>query len=342
MDEGGVTGSRGGNWLYLQHGVDEFPEFTFKTIKNTRFWGGGDGFINAKTGRNMTHKGLSASAGWKHSRALPDIEAAILEALEKSGAMAIASTTVLTSRMNGGDPSNLTDYGQDNNSFTLSGSAPTARSSASRKIVDSNGGQEWSSHLLPAPTPWSLASSTKRHPLMAQSCFHWTTAPTRLQCSLPATIPPRWSVLPLPPRLTLTKATASFEPTPLMVRLTLAADGSAKLYIREIIEDDNGADLFLSGTGATGSSSQSSGATPTVMRNNVCERHGSVQPGRDVHLAVQTDSLLRMGMSMVQRLKDSKRFFLKNYVDDSSIVYGFDISGHDFTHRPTLHPPHPR
>ena len=87
MDDGGVSGSRGGKLaLYLQHGVGEFNYgFTFKTIENTRFWGGGEGFINAKTGRNTTHKGFKRIGWLEHAQqgALPDIQAAIIEALEK-------------------------------------------------------------------------------------------------------------------------------------------------------------------------------------------------------------------------------------------------------------------
>jgi hypothetical protein len=87
MDDGGVEGSRGGKLaLYLQHGVQEFNYgFTFKSIENTRFWGGGEGFINAKTGRNTTHKGFKRIGWLEHAQqgALPDIQAAIIEALEK-------------------------------------------------------------------------------------------------------------------------------------------------------------------------------------------------------------------------------------------------------------------
>jgi hypothetical protein len=87
MDDGGHTASRGGKIaLYLQHGVDTFEYgFTFKTIENTRFWGGGQGFINAKTGRNMVHKGFKRIGWLEHAQegALPDIQAAIIDALEK-------------------------------------------------------------------------------------------------------------------------------------------------------------------------------------------------------------------------------------------------------------------
>lgn len=87
MDDGGVKGSRGGKLaLYLQNGVRPFNYgFTFKTIENTRFWGGGEGFINAKTGKNTIHKGFKKISWLEHAQegALPEIEAAILEVLEK-------------------------------------------------------------------------------------------------------------------------------------------------------------------------------------------------------------------------------------------------------------------
>jgi hypothetical protein len=91
MDSGGVTGSRGGKLAeYLEFGVDPFEYgFTFKTIKNSRFWGAGGtssgGFINAKGG-NMTHKGFKA-IGWlsqAQERAVPKMESAILNALNEA------------------------------------------------------------------------------------------------------------------------------------------------------------------------------------------------------------------------------------------------------------------
>lgn len=39
-----------------------------------------------------------------------------------------------------------------------------------------------------------------------------------------------------------------------------------------------------------------------------------------------TDSLMRMAFSIRDLLRNSKRMYLKNFVDDSSIVYGYDVS----------------
>ena len=59
--------------------------------------------------------------------------------------MSIATTTQYwTSRMNGGDPATMTDYGQDNQAFTRSGSAADGSVvGESWKIVSDNGGQAW-------------------------------------------------------------------------------------------------------------------------------------------------------------------------------------------------------
>ena len=86
MEEGGVEGSRGGKLaLYLQHGAGRFDYgFKFMKIKNTAFRGGGEGFINAR-GEHATHPGFKRIAWLERTQqaALPDIQAAIVEALEK-------------------------------------------------------------------------------------------------------------------------------------------------------------------------------------------------------------------------------------------------------------------
>ena len=248
--------------------------------------------------------------------------------------MTIATTTQFwTSRMNGGNPATLTDYGQDNNSFTRTAGADSdgAVSGESWRITSSSGGQQWT--VVPTTSAYTIVACLKYETTPADGTVLLSldngTHKVEVQSAGDDT------TLKLVGATTATKAdldlkaTASFEPTPLMVRLTLAADGSAKLYIREIIEDDDGADLFLSVTGASGSSKAImwGNTSGTVVWNNVYVTDmGAFNPDEMSTSPFVTDSLLRMGMSMVQRLKDSKRFFLKNYVDDSSIVYGFDIS----------------
>lgn len=247
--------------------------------------------------------------------------------------MTIASTTQYwTSRMNGGDPSSLTDYGQDNNSFTLSGSALDGSVvGESWKIVDDNGGQEWS--LTPTTSDYTMVVCLKYETAPTDGTVLLTLDNGTHKIHVESTGDDQ--TLRLVGATTVTtsnldlKEADDFEPVPIILRLTLASDGTAKLYMREMIEDDDGTDKSLSVTGATGSSKSIKwgNISGDVVWNNVyVSDMGAFNPDEMSTSPFVTDSLLRMGMSMVQRLKDSKRFFLKNYVDDSSIVYGFDIS----------------
>ena len=247
--------------------------------------------------------------------------------------MSIATTTQYwTSRMNGGDPATMTDYGQDNQAFTRSGSAVDGSVvGESWKIVDDNGGQEWS--LTPTTNAYTAVLSLKYDTAPVNGTVLLTLDNGTHKVHVESTgdneklrLVGTTSVLTRDLDL---KESDSFEPLPIMLRLTLASDGTAKLYMREIIEDDNGADNFLSVTGATGSSKSIKwgNLNGTILWNNVYVTDmGAFSPDEMSTSPFVTDSLLRMGMSMVQRLKDSKRFYLKNYVSDSSIVYGYDIS----------------
>ena len=88
IDQGGVTGSRGGKLAqYLEYGSPKFDyPFTFKTIDNSVTFGNGDGFINAKTGRNMVHPGFK-SIDWlskARDRSSAQIESALIDGFNKA------------------------------------------------------------------------------------------------------------------------------------------------------------------------------------------------------------------------------------------------------------------
>mgnify|MGYP003120308966 FL=1 len=252
--------------------------------------------------------------------------------------MAIAATTDFwTSRFNGGDPSNLTGFGQDNNSFTrLTGSGANGAETADGSWrISGSGGQVYG--VVPTTNDYTMVA-----------CFKYNTAPddgrpimtlkngTHLvQVVSDGTT----DKVKLVGSSTVTSSggldlgcQASFEPSPIMLRLTLDSTGNAKLYIREIVEDDDGTSQVLSVSATTldpagAKSIEWGNEFGDITWNNVyVSDMGAFSPDEMSTSPFVTDSLLRMGMSMVQRLKDSKRFFLKNYVDDSSIVYGFDIS----------------
>lgn len=247
--------------------------------------------------------------------------------------MSIATTTEYwTSRMNGGDPSNLTGYGQDNVSFTLTGTGSDGSAVGdSWQIASVGSGQYWS--VTPTANAYTMVT-----------CFKFTSAPSdttvlmeldngthkaqvqatgdlqtlRLVGATSATITD----------LDLGEADA-FESVPIMVRLTLSAAGVATMYCREIIEDDTGVTNYLQVTGSTGSSKtvKWGNDSGTVLWNNVyVSTFGDFSPDELSTSPFVTDSLMRMALSIVELLRNSKRFYLKNQVGDASILYGYDIS----------------
>lgn len=247
--------------------------------------------------------------------------------------MAIATTTQYwTSRMNGGDPANLTEYGQDNESFTLTGTGSDGSVvGESWQIASAGSGQLY--HVTPTTDEYTIIS-----------CLKYTVAPANdtvlmkldngthkvevratgdlqtLKLVGATTVHSR--------ELDLAQADA-FEAVPIMLRLTLDSSGVAKLYMREIIEDDLASTNYLQVTGSAGSAKkiQWGNTSGTILWNNVYVTNmGSFSPDELSTSPFVSDSLIRMGLSVVELLQNSKRFFLKNIVDDSSILYGYDIS----------------
>lgn len=120
------------------------------------------------------------------------------------------------------------------------------------------------------------------------------------------------------------------EGVPIMLRLTLASDGTANLYMREIIEDDDAKQHYLSITGASGS-------TAEVKWGNVSgEVHwasvylsnkGAFNPDEMDMSDWATNTILQTGMGIIQALKASRRYYLNTHVQNSAIRYGYDLSG---------------
>ena len=114
-----------------------------------------------------------------------------------------------------------------------------------------------------------------------------------------------------------------------MVRLTLTAAGVATMYCREIIEDDTGTQHYVTVNGASGSSKTIKWGNNSgiVLWNNVyTTTFGAYSPDELSTSPFVTDSLMRMSLSIVDLLQNSKRFYLKNQVSNASILYGYDIS----------------
>ena len=135
-------------------------------------------------------------------------------------------------------------------------------------------------------------------------------------------------------------ALADERPVPCLLRLSLADTGVANLYMKEIIEDDDAAQHYLT---ATGSSSTSQGAyfgnsTGTVDWYAVYfTDFGAFSPDEMDMSDFTTNSLMRTGLAIVETLKQSNRFHLKNHVGSGAIVYGYDLSSKAMVNR--VHPP---
>jgi len=260
--------------------------------------------------------------------------------------VAIATTNQYwTSRMNGGNPASLTEFGQDNESFTLTGTGSDG----------SAVGDSWQIASAGSGQLWSVTPTTNEYSIIV--CFKYTATPAdgtvllkldngthkaEVQATSDANKVKLVGTSTVTSReLDLSQAD-SFDAVPIILRLTLDSTGKARLYMREIIEDSDAQTNYLEVTGSTGSSKtiQWGNTDGTILWNNVYVTNmGAFSPDELSTSSFVSDSLLRMGLSLVERLKDSKRFFLKNMVNNSSIVYGYDISSQMVSRLapPTIH-----
>lgn len=260
--------------------------------------------------------------------------------------MSIATTTQFwTSRMNGGDPSNLTDYGNDNASFTRTGgdSGSGSEVSGSWQIL-AGAGQEWS--VTPTSDAYTMVVCLKMTSAPADTTVLMELDNGTHKAQVQATGDLQTLRLVGATSTTMTNLdlaqAGAFDAVPIMVRLTLSSTGTATMYCREIIEDDAGVANYVQVTGATGSSKaiKWGNDSGTIIWNNVyCTTYGAFDPDEMSTSPFVTDSLMRMGLSIVELLKDSKRFYLKNQVSNASILYGYDISSQMVTRipQPSIH-----
>ena len=250
--------------------------------------------------------------------------------------MAIATKTQYwSSRMKGGDPASLS--GTFNDDFTLASGSGSAS------------GGDW----VIANGTYSITPTGTANTLVA--VLEYTTAPdddtvlmsiddgskrvevrstgSNTSLKLVGTTTVTISDLDL--------AKAEENPTTLILRLTL--DGTdAKLYTHEIINDDDGTAVFAS---VTASSSSSTGVvwgntTGSVKWGAVYySKFGAFAPDELLLSDFAQDTLARMGLGIVDQLKNSTRPYLKTQVPDSSIIYGYDLSSEmtNRLHTPTIH-----
>lgn len=133
------------------------------------------------------------------------------------------------------------------------------------------------------------------------------------------------------------------DSVPVLLRLTLASNGTAKLYMQEIIDDDDANQHYLEVTGSSSSAQTASfGNTAGSVDWYVAyfTPQGAYSPDEMDMSDWTTNSLIRTGINIVNILKDSNRFFLKTHVTDAAIVYGYDLSSNAMINRvqpPSVH-----
>jgi hypothetical protein len=122
---------------------------------------------------------------------------------------------------------------------------------------------------------------------------------------------------------------AEDNPVPLSLRLTLDASGNANLYLREMVEDDDAQTIYLSVAGAAGSSKDiqwGNNSGDVEWASVYMTDAGAFSPLELAPSDLATDTLLRMGLSVVDTLRNSRRAHLKTHLDAGSIRYGYDLS----------------
>ena len=245
--------------------------------------------------------------------------------------MAIAKTTEFwTSRLVGDDPANPTQ-GQDNDAWTEVGTPGGGAASSGYWVIDTN--QEWK--ITPTSSDYTMVASINFSD--AASLPSSGTVLMRLDNgTYRVEVRSKGTNAKLDLVGTTTQTTRDLDldkgeddSVDVILRLTLTSAGVARLYMREIIEDDDAATDYLQVTGASGSGKEASWGNTSgeVSWGAVYYTHkGAFSPDELSTSDWTTDTLLRLGLSLVNQLKDSPRIYLKSHVDDSSIVYGFDLS----------------
>ena len=116
---------------------------------------------------------------------------------------------------------------------------------------------------------------------------------------------------------------------PMILRLTLENGGAVKCYRYEIEENDDAVIDYISLTGASGSSRAVKwGNTSGNVKWHTLyySQFGAFGPRELIPSNFAQDIHVRMGLAIVEHLKDSTKPYLKTQVDDANIVFAYDIS----------------
>lgn len=248
-----------------------------------------------------------------------------------------------TARVAGTDPAS--PLGEYNTAWTLSGSGSDGSVSGDAWRI-SGSGQTWSQTVANDDNDLTIMFAMKyiNNPDDNQVLATLDNGSHRVQIKADGTA----AKLKLVGATTVTTddldlGMAEADAVPTLLRLTLASDGTAKLYMREIIEDDAAAQHYLEITGSSSVSQTASFGNTTGSIDwyvSYFTPHGAYSPDEMDMSDWTTNSLIRTGIHIVNVLKESNRFYLKTHVTDAAILYGYDLSSQAMISRiqpPSVH-----
>ena len=119
------------------------------------------------------------------------------------------------------------------------------------------------------------------------------------------------------------------DAVPTVVRLTINSTGAVKAYLFDIIEDDDGATLNKSLTGATGASKTAQWGNndgEVTWYAVYLTTMGAFNPDEMVTSNYSNVTLIQTAFGIIETLKSARTYNLKNVVQPNAIRYGYDIS----------------
>ena len=221
--------------------------------------------------------------------------------------------------------------------FRFSGGDPTDPDGGSNTAFGSSGSGATSSGGYRAITDETLTATPTSNAYTAYAILKYTTAPTNNEVLIRLDNASKRVELQSTGNSTSLKVVGATtqtysdldltEYTP--IRLTLDSSGNARLYMYEIMEDDSGATNYKSVVGSSGSGRalQWGNTSGNVSWGTLyMSTMGAFSPDELSPSEFVTDTIMRLGFSLRDQLRNSIRPTLKSFIDDSSIVYGTDMS----------------
>ena len=251
-----------------------------------------------------------------------------------------------TARLNGQDP--LNPIGDNNSAWILSaGDAGDGVSSNGYwRVSSASGGQSWKQTVVDDDNSLTMIAAihiesvaNNNEVLMALD-----NGSHRIEVQSDGT----FNKLKLVGATTTTSDTLDLamlddEAIPCVLRLTLDSSGNARLYMGEIIEDDDANTHYLEVTGKSSSAQGAFFGTTTGIVDFYSvyfTPHGSYSPDEMDMSDFISHSILRTGMKVVEVLRNSNRLLLKTHVRPSGVRYGYDLSSNSMINRyptPSVH-----